>query len=446
MAVHRHLDTAGLEDLVLLNGHKAQKRFLLDALGLCPECARVGEHLLAAREAGWLPEDYGILEAELARSRFEAPALWEKLARYSPEKRRGLIQDTDRFLSWGLCELLCRQSREVTTGDAVQAVELAELAVLVADRLPANRPFEPEWLCELRALAWAYLGNARRVLGELRSAEEAFSRADELWTKGEAEVGDPLGYGPVILDLQASLLRDQRRFREAVMYLDQVVAAYRDGRPEVRDTHLAGRALVNKAYTLDQMGEPERALEALREAAPLVDSKRDPRLFLCLQHNLLLFLTNLGRHREAAALLPKVDTLTREVGNALDLVRLRWAEGRIAAGLGQTARAVELFQSVRQDFLTQGIGYDAALVSLELAALYAREGKTAEMKELAGEMLPVFQSRDVHREALAALAVFQQAVAREAAGAELVGRVAAFLDRARHDPGLRFDAEGGASA
>ena len=44
------------------------------------------------------------------------------------------------------------------------------------------------------------------------------------------------------------------------------------------------------------------------------------------------------------------------------------------------------------------------------------------------------------------LAVFQQAVAREAAGVELVGRVAAFLDRARHDPGLRFDAEGGASA
>lgn len=440
MAAHRHLDTAGLENLVLLNGHRAQKRFLLDALGLCPECARVGEHLLAAREAGWLPEDYGILEAELARSRFEAPALWEKLARYSPEKRRGLTQDTDRFLSWGLCELLCRQSRETATRDAVQAVELAELAVLVADRLPPNSPFEPEWLLELQALAWAYLGNARRVLGELRSAEEAFSRADELWTLGEAEVGDPLGYGPVLLDLQASLFRAQRRFREAAMYLDQVVAAYRDGRPEVRDAHLAGRALVNKAYTLDQMGEPERAIEALREAAPLVDLKRDARLFLCLQHNLLLFLTNLGRHREAAALLPKVEALTREAGSALDLVRLRWAEGRIAAGLGQTARAVELFRSVRQDFLAQGIGYDAALVSLELAALYAREEKTAEMKELAAEMLPVFQSRDVHREALAALAVFQQAAAREAAGAELVGRVAAFLDRARHDPGLRFDA------
>jgi hypothetical protein len=53
-------------------------------------------------------------------------------------------------------------------------------------------------------------------------------------------------------------------------------------------------------------------------------------------------------------------------------------------------------------------------------------------------MLPIFQAADLHREALAALAVFQQAAAREAATVELVEEVAAFLGRARHDPGLRF--------
>ena len=51
MATHRHLDAAGLENLVLLNGHRAQKRLLLEALGHCPECARADEHLLTAREA-----------------------------------------------------------------------------------------------------------------------------------------------------------------------------------------------------------------------------------------------------------------------------------------------------------------------------------------------------------------------------------------------------------
>ena len=217
-----------------------------------------------------------------------------------------------------------------------------------------------------------------------------------------------------------------------------MVRAYRDGDPERRDLHLAGRALLKKAYTYDQMGEPGRALVVLQEASPLVDAARDPRLLLCLRHNVVWSLTTLGRYQEARELLPEVEALSREIGNALDLARLRWAEARIAAGLGGTARAEEMFQEVRRALLGQGIGYDAALVSLELAALYARQGRTAEMKELAGEMLSIFQAADVHREALAALAVFQQAAAREAATLELVEEVAAFLERARHDLGLRF--------
>jgi tetratricopeptide (TPR) repeat protein len=436
-----HLDGAALDELLRVNDHRVQKDALLHLLSSCPECARVGVHLLEAARAGRLPRDYSVPEAELARSRAEAPALWERLARLPYEKQRGVIRDTDRFLSWGLCELLCRESREAAPGDAIRAVELAELAVLVAERLRPGEPAEEEWLLELRALAWGYLGNARRVLGELRGAGEAFARAAELWKEAAEEIGDPLGYGPILLDLEASLRRDQRRFTEALDLLDRVVTAYRDGDPEIRDLHLAGRALIKKAYTFDQMGEAGRALQCLEEAAPLVDAARDPRLFLCLRHNVVWSLSTLGRHQEARALAPEVEALAREIGNALDLARLRWAEGRIAAGLAETARAEEALREARREFIRQGIGYDAALVSLELAALYAGRGRTAEMKELAGEMLPVFQAQDVHREALAALAIFQQAAVQEAATRELVDEVAAFLGRARHDPGLRFRKE-----
>jgi tetratricopeptide (TPR) repeat protein len=230
----------------------------------------------------------------------------------------------------------------------------------------------------------------------------------------------------VILDLKASLRRGQRRSEEALSLLDQVVTAYRDGDPERCDLHLAGRALIKKAYTYDQINDLGRALTVLQEAAPLVDPARDPRLFLCLRHNVLDTLSKMGRLEEARELLPEVTALSREIGNALDLARLRWAEGRIAAGLGEVDQAEEAFREVQRAFLEQGIGYDAALVSLEIAALYARQARTAEMKELAGEMLPIFQAADVHREALAALAVFQQAAARKAATLELVEEVTAF--------------------
>jgi tetratricopeptide (TPR) repeat protein len=441
-----HLDDARLNELVWLNEHKLQKDFLLHHLETCPECGPVGAHLVAARRAGRLPPQYSPAHAQRARSLFAAPALWEKLRAFSPQKRRGLVQDTDRFLSWGLCELLCRESEKTASAHPEEALDLAELAVLIALRLPAGRLpagllMEAEYLEELRAYAWAHLGNARRVLGELRSADEAFVRADEHWARAADELGDPLGFGAYILGLKASLRRDQRRFEEALALLDEVAARYLEEDEEGRDLHLAGQTLVNKAYTLDQMDEPGRAIEVLLEAAPLVDPTRDPRLLLCLRHNLVDTLSKTGRLQEASALLAGVESLSREVGGDLDLVRLRWAEGRIAAGLGETAKGEELLRQVRRDFLERGLGYDAALVSLELADLYAGQERTAELRELAGEMLPVFQARDVHREALAALALFQQAAAREEASLDLVRRVSSYLSRARRDPGLRFREE-----
>ena len=434
-----HLDAASLDELIRSNDHPLQKDLLLHHLEGCAVCGPVGAHLVEARRAGRLPRLYSSVEAGLAKSLHEASALWRKLEPFSPGRRRGLVQDTDRFLSWGLCELLCRKSREASPADANEAVDLAELAVLIAERLRPGRSVEEAWLQELRALAWAHLGNARRVLGELRSAEEAFEAAAGLWEKGASEIADALGFGPAILDLLASLRRDQRRFDEAMLLLDQAVLAWLHGPEETRDPHLAGRALIKKAYTFDQMDEPERALETLREAAPLVDSDRDPRLLLCVRHNILDTLSKTGRYDEAAALLPEVEALSRQTGGALDGVRLRWAEGRIAAGRGEPGRAEGLLAEVRRELSERGMGYDAALASLELAALYADQGRTAELRELAWELPPLFRSRDVHREALAALTLFHQAAAKETATLEMIRSLGSYLARARQDPGLKWE-------
>jgi hypothetical protein len=53
-------------------------------------------------------------------------------------------------------------------------------------------------------------------------------------------------------------------------------------------------------------------------------------------------------------------------------------------------------------------------------------------------MVPIFASRQIHREALAALAFLQQAVEAERAGVEVVERVADYLRRARYAPDLVF--------
>jgi hypothetical protein len=113
-------------------------------------------------------------------------------------------------------------------------------------------------------------------------------------------------------------------------------------------------------------------------------------------------------------------------------------KGKISRGLGQADQAESLFLAARDGFVGEGIPYDTALVSLELATLYAEQGRTADLKRLAEEMVPIFSSLSIHREALAALAYLKQAVEAERATVEVVSGVAAYLRRAQYDPALRF--------
>ncbi len=98
-----------------------------------------------------------------------------------------------------------------------------------------------------------------------------------------------------------------------------------------------------------------------------------------------------------------------------------------------------LWLSSRDGFIQEEIPYDAALVSLDLASLYAEQGAIQALKRLAGEMLVIFHSQKIHREALAALSYLQQALEAERATLQLIRRIAVFLKRAETDPALRFE-------
>src|SRR4051794_14527559 len=145
----------------------------------------------------------------------EARELWAELRPYRFEDQYHLIRAHRRFVTRTMCKLLCRESVRLTVIDAERAVEAAELAVLVADLVKEETPDKASRLYQLRGYAWAHDGNARRVLGDLRNADESFSIAEAWWEAGEAGVGDVLGYEPVILEHRASLRLAQRRFAEA---------------------------------------------------------------------------------------------------------------------------------------------------------------------------------------------------------------------------------------
>lgn len=426
-----HLTPEHLERLLARERDEDDNRALLHQIAVCPDCRVVGGYLLDLSRSGALGPVWGSIDAALARSRAEAPVLLEKLTRFSFDRAEGLVRDARQFRSWGLAELLAAESLRVAPENATRAVELAELAVIVAARLEEWEPAERTWLLQLRALTYAHLGNARRVLGELRSARRAFRDAERLWEAGAHDAGDSLGYEALIFALMASLEREERRLPEAAALLDRALHAE-------ADCPLRASILFNQAAVLDELGRSEEAIALLHEAEALVDKEQSPRLVRVARHNLLVFLTNAGRYDEARMLLPEVRHLSRESGEGLDMLRCVWAEARLTAE-DAPHEAARLFEEVRREFLARRMHYDFALASIELALLHARAHRLDEVKEIAAAILPIFETADVHREALAAVTLFVRAVEVDAKDALLFNHLADYLRRARHNPSLRFE-------
>ncbi|HKI02635.1 MAG TPA: helix-turn-helix domain-containing protein [Thermoanaerobaculia bacterium] len=371
---------------------------------------------------------FGKLSSEargfLARER--AAAMWERLRRLAPEQRRLRVESTPDLRSWALCELLCEESLKAAADNADRALELASLALRGAELMPG----EEAWRSRVQGYAWAHIGNARRVRGDLPGAEEAFRHASKLWEAGE--IGDlTLLNEARVLGVKASLRQSQRRFPEALELLDRALAV--DEGPETR------YLLLNKARIFEELGRFDAAIAELRRAAPLVELEGEPRFLLALRLNLAVNLSLMGRHGEVESAIPELRKLAAGAGNHLDLVRLRWLEGRIAVGMERRQEAIKILSRVREEFTSLNIAYDMALVSLELAELYLEEGRTAEVRALARQTVPIFEAQGVHREALAALKLFNNAAEHEAVTLDLAKRLIAYFLRARHDPGLRFE-------
>jgi tetratricopeptide (TPR) repeat protein/DNA-binding XRE family transcriptional regulator len=354
--------------------------------------------------------------------RLRGEDLWSRLADLSEEARLAVVQVAEEYQSWALCERICQESVEEASRNVERAAGLARLAQEVAERVPGSE----EWRDRVRGYARSHVANAQRVSGELKVSDAALEAAKRQWSAGSdpAALLDP----GQLLSLEASLRRDQRRFEEALTLLDEALVIGRS--PE--------RILIKRGFTLEVMGDYERAVETLLQAAPQVESQGDPRLLYTLRFNLAVNFTHTGRYEEAVELVQSVRKLASDLRDEVFLIRVIWLEGRIAAGLGRNDEALRLLEEAREKFAVLGMGYDVALALLEEAVLLLEESRTAEVKELASDLVKVFESKAVHREAIAALLLFQEAAEGETATAELARLLLAFLHRARHDLDLRF--------
>ena len=367
-----------------------------------------------------------IREDNARQARQAAEILWKRLKPFSAADRRVLVSGAREYQDPFLCERLCAESERAAASNAARARELAELALLVAERVPGSAT----WRSRLQGYAWAFAANAHRVANDMPVADAAFANAWKFWRQGPAD-GPDLFDEARVLDLEASLRRAQRRFGEA---LDLHERAWAVAKPEA-----VGYILINKAKLQEDLEDYEGALASLERAETFIEEKQEPRLAFVLRFNRAVNLLYQERLREAEALLAEARERAVELGNELDLVRVLWLEARIAAGEGRAGEAMELFDHVRREFAAREMAYDFALVSLELSVLWLENEHPHQVRALAEHMVWIFKTQGIHREALAAIQLFCEAAKKEDLTAAQVRRLVAYLTKARHTPELRFE-------
>lgn len=361
---------------------------------------------------------------KLESVRASAPRLLADLLRFAPERRQIVVCNSRRFHDLGLCELLLKESEAQWFRSGTAARNYAELAVAVAETLEV-KGHSPRILADLRGRAWAYLGNALKILTNYQAAERAFKNAEDHLQQG---TGSPTEES-LLLEFRISLLMRRRLLKEAEQLADKAARTYR----QIGDTHLQGRILIRKGLCRGQQDDPEAAIRHLRLGLRLIDQEADPRLVITSKHNLANYLTQTGRMEEATELIQEVRPYFIQWQDFLSLSRLVWIEGQIAKSQNELEIAEALLKEAGEYFIQEEIAYDAAQVGLELAEIYALQGRTRELRTLAEELIPIFESREVYGEALAALAMFQQATLSEAVSLSLIHQVTGYLDQLRKD-------------
>lgn len=416
-----HPNESALQDLFRPPGQPegGSLRGLEHVLG-CPRCRERAQRLLAGwrqaepgkllRLPATMPDYDRILEnatrdlltrrAGIERERADAGALFPVLESCPPERRKLLLRNSTRYQTWGMLELLLEQSRTADFQDSQRMEHLAELALALAGQLPSAAYGAPS-LEDMRARAWSYIGNARRLQFDLQGAEQAFETAFHHLRRG---TGEPVERA-LLLSLRASLCRAQGKKLQAIRLIRRAIDIFRIA----GESHKAGKCLVQLAGVHLCFGTPEEAIPLLHEALELIGSTAEPQLSFFAWSNLVTGLSRTGRYLEAQRLLRRTKDVFDRESYPWARNRLRWIEGNIALGLGKLREAETLLLQAREGFLAAGAVYEAAQVTLGLASLYHKESRAIEIRPLAQEIAAFMDRPEKKKEAQEALVLLDTA-------------------------------------
>ena len=423
MSRDRHPDRALAR---MVSGEATAEERKLVARHLIAGCTRCRVWLATAAQASEDPDvleaaveravrSFSTLQARVAAEQAEADALLARLRELPPARQRLLVGNAAAGRNRAVCERLMEEGRGQRHRDAALTLRYAELAVLAAHR------FDGRDAEELRGRALADRANAHRIGGDFAASAADFVAAEALFRRCSP---DPLVWAE-LYSLRASLAKDLRSFGEALSLLKRAATRFRRYEDPVR----LARVLIQAAQVHELGDEPLAGVEPAKEALRLLTGDEQG-LRLIAMETLAALAQASGNAREASALLAEVRPLVAARGTELDALRFDLLTARVERDLGNLEDAERLLKETRSQFLRRNLAQYVAVVALDLASVYAQQGRRVELRKVALEAATLGSRLGIDREAIAALGLLARGEAADAA--QVIATVAAaFKGRGR---------------
>lgn len=317
------------------------------------------------------------------------PAPLADLLAHPPTRQRLLVENSRRFHSLETARHLLERSRSFRHEDAHESLGSAELALVVLDRL-GPEDHHPKLLEDFRGLAWTMVSNGQRILTDFGSAERSLQRALRHLERG---TGDALELAE-LYSLLVSLRKDQGRWQEALELAERAERLFL----ELGDRRRAAATRTKRIIILCATGRSEEARKAAEDALEEVTAdEMGSTVHIAIRQNLALAMAEGGWTLPALRLMGEVRRQAAEDAlGRLGRMRLDWAEAKVLERTGLLDDAEPIYRELRGRFADEGIGLDAALLSLDLARVYSKQRKRRRARRAARRAVSPLRAARLH--------------------------------------------------
>lgn len=373
--------------------------------------------------------EFGEIARRLQQERDAAANAVDRLLRDTPRECWGELAAREELQSCGALERLGSFTAKALGRDPRQALAAAQLAVSVAESLPAGS-YPPVVLAQLCAHAHKDVAKAMLYLGRFNEALAALDEA-------ESRVAS---YGALVHDLaivrvvRATTLHEIDRYDEAFALLAECKDVFRNHHDNKR-LILCG---ISEGVLLHRMRRYREAREAYLLLLAATADSADRDAVACLYNVIGHCSVDLDDFDAAESYLSRAIEMFHALGQPLQAAKAELGRGRMFVRKGDPARGIAHLRPIRADFLRNSLIEEAGLCGLEIVDAHLVRGEASDAEALARQIVKEFTAAALNRRAISALGYLTEAIAARRASSQMVTHVREYIVSLRTAPEREF--------